>query len=57
METIKMKWGKARELGISWMDVAEKMNYNEYAMNEGMIDDDSVVEIPMAMVVEAMANK
>lgn len=57
METIKIKWSKASELGIRWADVAEKMNYDRYAMKEGLVTDDSYIDVPMTMVVEAMANK
>lgn len=50
IETVRMTLKDARKLGIRWGEICEITGGNEWAVNEGMLDEDDFIDVPIILI-------
>ena len=49
-ETISISFGDAQKLGLHWVDIADAMDYNRYAPAEGLMDETTIIKVPVNLI-------
>ncbi len=48
--TVKMFLKDAQKLNISWGDICDVTGGNFYAVKEGLLDEDDLIDVPISLI-------
>ena len=49
-DTVRMSLRDAEKLGIYWGAICDVTGGNRYAINEGLLNDDDMIDVPVKLI-------